>query len=110
MQAFPRHYFSIPSGDQMNTRIARIGAFALAAALSLGASTAFASTPAQDGTKQDMKNAGHDTKGAAVDTGHGIKTGTKKVYHKTKHGVKKAYHKTKKTLDPHANSLDAHHQ
>ncbi len=105
----------------MKTRIATIGTFALAAALGLGASTAFATAPAQDGTKQDMKDAGHDTKSAAVDTGHGIKTGTekayhktktgtKKVYHKTKHGVKKAYHKTKKTLDPHANSQDANHQ
>jgi hypothetical protein len=94
----------------MTIRFARIGTFALAAALSLGASAAFAAGVPQDGTKQDMKAAGHDTKNAAVNTGHGIKTGTKKVYHKTKHGVKKAYHKTKKTVDPHANSQDAHHQ
>ncbi len=43
---------------------------------------------------QDMKDAGHDTKAAAVDTGHATKTTTKKVYHKTKSGTKKAYHKT----------------
>jgi hypothetical protein len=93
----------------MKHRLVKIGAFTLAAALTLGAS-AFAATSFQDGTKQDMKSAGHDTKNAAVETGHGIKTGTKKAYHKTKHGVKKAFHKTKKTLDPHANSQDAHHQ
>jgi hypothetical protein len=93
----------------MNARIMKFGTVALAAALCLGTSS-FAATPYQDGTKQDMKSAGHETKDAAVDTGHGIKTGTKKAYHKTKHGVKKAYHKTKKTLDPHANSQDAHHQ
>jgi type IV secretory pathway TrbL component len=93
----------------MNVRIVKFGTIALAAAMTLSTS-AFASTPYQDGTKQDMKSAGHDTKNAAVDTGHGIKTGTKKAYHKTKHGVKKAYHKTAKTLDPHANSQDANHQ
>jgi hypothetical protein len=94
----------------MNNRLAKIGTYALAAALSLSLSTAAFAAPFQDGTKQDMKSAGHDTKDAAVETGHGVKTGTKKAYHKTKHGVKKAYHKTIKTLDPHANSQDAHHQ
>jgi hypothetical protein len=93
----------------MKHRLARIGTYTLAAALTFG-SAAFAATPFQDGTKQDMKSAGHETKNAAVDTGHGIKTGTKKAYHKTKHGMKKAFHKTKKTLDPHANSQDANHQ
>ena len=94
------------------------------AALFLAASLV-AATPvksyAQDGAKQDMKSAGHDTKDATEDAGHGIKTGTEKGYHKTKSGTKKAYHKTKhgvkkaghnikKTLDPHANSSDANHQ
>ena len=92
----------------MNVRTNKLVTAALTALLALG-SSAFASTP-QDGTKQDMKSAGHETKDAAVDTGHGIKTGTKKAYHKTKHGVKKAYHKTAKTLDPHSNSSDASHQ
>jgi len=56
------------------------------------------SSPIQDsGAKQDMKDAGHDTKEAARDTGHGVKQGTKKAYHKTKNGTKKAYHKTKNT-------------
>ncbi|MDR3751558.1 MAG: hypothetical protein P4K94_08750 [Terracidiphilus sp.] len=54
--------------------------------------------PAQDtGAKQDMKNAGHETKDAAKDTGNGVKQGTKKAYHATKHGTKKAWHKTKDT-------------
>jgi Ni/Co efflux regulator RcnB len=56
------------------------------------------STPSQDsGAKQDMKDAGHETKSAAKDTGHGVKKGTKKAYHSTKHGTKKAWHKTKNT-------------
>ena len=93
----------------MNVHLRRIGSLTLTAALTLS-TAAFASTPYQEGTKQDMKSAGHDTKNAAVETGHGIKTGTKKAFHKTKHGVKKAYHKTAKTLDPHANSQDANHQ
>jgi hypothetical protein len=49
------------------------------------------------GAKQDMKDAGHETKNAAKDTGHAVKQGTKKAYHKTKHGTQKAWHKTKNT-------------
>jgi hypothetical protein len=41
---------------------------------------------AQDTVKQDMKDAGHDTKKAAVATGHG----TEKVADKTAHGTKVA--------------------
>ena len=56
------------------------------------------SAPGQDsGAKQDMKDAGHETKNAAKDAGHGVKQGTKKAYHKTNHGTKKAWHKTKDT-------------
>lgn len=51
----------------------------------------------QDSAKQDMKDAGHDTKTAAKDVGHGTKTGTKKAYTATKHGTKKAWTKTKNT-------------
>jgi hypothetical protein len=54
--------------------------------------------PGQDsGAKQDMKNAGHETKNAAKDAGHGVKQGTKKAYHSTKRGTKKAWRKTKNT-------------
>lgn len=56
------------------------------------------SSPSQDsGAKQDMKDAGHETKEAAKDTGRGVKQGTKKAYHKTKRGTKKAWHKTADT-------------
>jgi len=58
------------------------------------------STPTQDnGAKQDMKDAGHETKDAAKDAGRGVKQGTKKTYHSTKHGTKKAWHKTKNTTE-----------
>jgi hypothetical protein len=54
--------------------------------------------PAQDnGPKQDMKDAGHETKDATKDAAHGTKQGTKKAYHSTKRGTKKAWHKTKDT-------------
>ncbi|HEX4031370.1 MAG TPA: hypothetical protein VHX20_13455 [Terracidiphilus sp.] len=72
-------------------------------AMLLGAALLFAQTPGwsqpltADGAKQDMKDAGHDTKDAAKDTGKGVKKGTKKAYHKTKKGTKKAWHKTKST-------------
>jgi len=53
---------------------------------------------AQDsGAKQDMKDAGHETKDAAKDAAHGTKQETKKAYHKTKRGTKKAWNKTKDT-------------
>jgi hypothetical protein len=56
------------------------------------------STPTQDsGAKQDMKDAGHDTKNAAKSAGHGVKQGTKKTYHATKNGTKKGWNKTKNT-------------
>ena len=56
------------------------------------------SSSSQDsGAKQDMKNAGQETKSAAKDAGHGVKQGTKKAYHSTKHGSKKAWNKTKNT-------------
>jgi Ni/Co efflux regulator RcnB len=55
--------------------------------------------PTQDpGPKQDMKDAGHETKNAAKDAGRGTKEGTKKAYHSTKRGTKKAWHKTKSTV------------
>ncbi|MDQ2925054.1 MAG: hypothetical protein M3R43_05800 [Acidobacteriota bacterium] len=50
---------------------------------------------AQDGAKQDMKDAGHETAAAAKDAGHGVKKGTKKGYHATKHATKHAAHETK---------------
>ena len=55
------------------------------------------------GAKQDMKNAGHESKNAAKDAGHGAKQGTKKAYHSTKRDTKKAWHKTKDTTKGAAN-------
>jgi hypothetical protein len=55
------------------------------------------SLPIQDTAKQDMKNAGTDTKNAAKSAGSGVKKGTKKTYDKTKAGTKKAATKTKNT-------------
>jgi hypothetical protein len=53
----------------------------------------------QNGTsaKQDMKDAGHDTKAGAKDAGKGVKKGTKKSYKTSKKDTKKAYNKTKNT-------------
>ncbi len=47
--------------------------------------------------KQDMKDAGHDSKNAAKDAGRGVKKGTKKTYHATKRGTQKAWNKTRNT-------------
>jgi len=76
----------------------QIAALFLGAALVCSPALGWSSSPSQDsGAKQDMKDAGHETKDAAKDTGRGVKQGTKKVYHKTKRGTKKAWHKTKDT-------------
>jgi len=73
----------------MTTR--KLSSLALAAALALSL-PAFAQN--DSGAKQDMKNAGSETKDAAKDAGHGVKQGTKKSYHATKHVTKKAAKKT----------------
>ena len=78
----------------------QLSALFLGAALVCGPALGWSqeSTPSQDNSaKQDMKNAGHETKDAANDAGNGVKHGTKRAYHKTKHGTKKAWHKTKNT-------------
>ena len=58
-------------------------------AVGLGSGAAFA----QD-AGQDMKDAGHATKDAAVDTGHATKKVTKKAYHKTVNATETAADKT----------------
>ena len=50
---------------------------------------------AQDTAKQDMKDAGSDTKNAVKKTGHGIAKGTKTAATKTKDGTEKAAKATK---------------
>jgi len=77
----------------------QLSAFFLGAVLVFGPALGSSqpSSPSQDsGAKQDMKDAGHETKSAAKDTGHAINQGTDKAYHSTKHQTKKAYHSTKR--------------
>lgn len=77
-----------------------LSAFALGAALSVVPALAWGQQPypGEDHTaKQDMKNAGHETKNAARDTGEGVKHGTQKAYHSTKQHTKHAWHKTENT-------------
>src|ERR1700690_3281649 len=49
---------------------------------------------AQDSAKQDIKDAGHETKDAAKDTGRATKKVAKKTGHAVKKTTKKAAHKT----------------
>jgi hypothetical protein len=55
------------------------------------------STVQENRAKQDMRDAGHETKNAAKDVGHDTKQGTKKVYRLTKRGTRKTWHKTRNT-------------
>jgi hypothetical protein len=68
----------------------------LAAALACG-TLAFAQTATTTSTgqsaKQDMKDAGHDTKAAATKTGSAVKKTTKKTVHKGAHATKKGANK-----------------
>src|SRR6185437_16240389 len=84
----------IPTGMKKNLQMCTM---LLGAVLMCGPAFAI-SQQSDSGAKQDMKNAGHETKAAAKDAAHGTKQGTKKAYHKTKHATKKAYHKTKSTV------------
>jgi len=66
----------------------------LLTAMAVTLPVAFAQTT-DPGAKQDMKNAGSDTKHAATATGHGVSQGSKTAYNKTKSGTEKGYDKTK---------------
>jgi hypothetical protein len=86
--------------DLMTTKIAMSGVMARVTAAGLAVGLGCGMALAQ-GAGQDMKDAGHATKDAAVDAGHATKTaavdtahGTKKVYHKTAAGTKTVAHKT----------------
>jgi len=74
-------------------------------AFALTAGTAIA-LPAQ--AKQDIKDAGHDTKDAAVDTGHATKTVTKKAAHKTKRAAVKSKNATENFGDRVADKPETH--
>jgi hypothetical protein len=82
-----------------NLQLSALVPFFLGAVLVCAPASGFSqpSNPSQDsGAKQDMKDAGHETKSAAKDTGHAVNQGTEKAYHSTKRNTKKAYHSTKR--------------
>jgi hypothetical protein len=54
----------------------------------------------QPGAKQDMKDAGSDTKDAAKKTGHAVKKGTKKAAHKTAEKTKEGADKVEDKTQP----------
>ena len=66
----------------------------LTVALVLSLPVAFAQTT-DNGAKQDMKNAGSDTKHAATSAGHGVSEGSKTAYNKTASGTQKGYDQAK---------------
>jgi hypothetical protein len=67
-------------------------AIALAGGVSLAAQTTTTTSTGQS-AKQDMKDAGHDTKTAATKTGSAVKKTTKKTVHKGAHATKKGANK-----------------
>ena len=71
----------------------------LGAALAFTPALGWSQTTTDQSAKQDMKDAGHETKDAAKDAGSATKKGTKKAYHKTKNGTKKGWDKTKNTTE-----------
>ncbi|HEY0758059.1 MAG TPA: hypothetical protein VGD59_02260 [Acidisarcina sp.] len=85
--------------------IKALGYGVLASALFLSAGSSFAAQ-SDTGAKQDMRNAGTDTKDAAKSTGRGVKKGTKKAYHGTKKGTKKAVHATGHGLKKVGNKME----
>ena len=82
----------------------RLSVGALAFALLAGTSmTVHAQT-----AKQDMKDAGHETKDAAIDTGHATKKVTKKAAHKTKRAAVKTKNATENLGDRIADKPEEH--
>ena len=82
----------------------RIGTGALVFALMIAPAM---TSPAQT-AKQDMKDAGHDTKDAAVNTGHATKRVTKRVAHKTKRVAVKSKNATENFGDRVADKPETH--
>ena len=82
----------------------RFGTGALVLALMISPAI---TSPAQT-AKQDMKDAGHDTKDAAVDTGHATKRVTKKAAHKTKRAAVKSKNATENFGDRVADKPEEH--
>jgi len=68
---------------------------ALALTTTFGLASVLLAQAQDPGAKQDMKNAGSDTKHAATSVGHGVSHGTSTAYHKTASGTEKGYDKTK---------------
>lgn len=88
-----------------------LGSLLLSSAVFVGGLSAFSAVaspinPQDPGFKQDMKNAGHNTKNAAKDTGHGVKSGTKKTGHAIKHDTKRGAHATAKKTDQGARKVE----
>jgi hypothetical protein len=63
---------------------------------------------AQDSAKQDIKDAGHETKEAAKDTGRATKKTAKKAGHEVKKGTNKAATKTEEGADKVREKTDPH--
>ena len=61
---------------------------------------------AQESAKQDMKDAGHETKNAAKDVGHGTATAAKKTGKATKDTTKKVVHKGAQKTDEGATKVE----
>jgi hypothetical protein len=87
-------FFGQAANDCKEKLFMNLGRYAITAVLALAIPAALAQNN-DPGPKQDMKNAGSDTKHAATETGHGISHGSKTAYHKTKSGTETGYDKTK---------------
>ena len=77
-------------------KLMKLGKYALGVSLAVGAAGLAFAVPQQDsqGAKQDMKDAGQETKAAAKDTGRATKKTAKKTGHAVKKGTNKAAKKT----------------
>jgi hypothetical protein len=93
----PRRRTEDKKGDSPMTTNKLAVSLLFAAALTCSPVVGLSQSHDDSGAKQDMRDAGHETKNAAKDLGHGVKKGTEKGYHKTKRGTKRAWHKTEDT-------------
>jgi hypothetical protein len=92
-------------GDESMRTFRKVLRFALLVSLALvGPSYLLA----QDSPKQDLKNAGHETKEAAKDTGRATKHAAKKTGRAVKKGTNKAAEKTEEGAQKVKDKTDPH--
>jgi hypothetical protein len=103
----PDHYdWWAHQSSPVGKDLMKLGKFLFSIAITLGMAASLLAAPHQDSAKQDMKNAGSETKQAAKDTGNATKKTAKKTGHTVKKDTKSATNKAAKKTDEGAQKIE----